>query len=52
MKAKRRAIQVAAKPIPEGHHTVTPSFALRDTRKAIEFYKGAEQFFASAQSKR
>ena len=29
------------KPIPEGLHTVTPSLKLRDTAKAIEFYKEA-----------
>jgi uncharacterized glyoxalase superfamily protein PhnB len=34
------------KPIPEGYTTVTPSITLRDTAKAIEFYKrafGAEE---------
>jgi uncharacterized glyoxalase superfamily protein PhnB len=30
-----------AKPIPEGYHTVTPSFTFKDSRKAIEFYKKA-----------
>jgi len=32
--------------IPEGFHTATPSMTLKDTRKAIEFYKkafGAEE---------
>lgn len=29
------------KPIPEGYSTVTPSITLRDTTKAIEFYKRA-----------
>ena len=29
------------KPIPEGLHTVTPSLKIRDTAKAIEFYKEA-----------
>jgi len=34
------------KPIPEGYHTITPSFIFKDSRKAIEFYKqafGAEE---------
>ena len=30
-----------AKPVPEGYHTVTPSFTFKDSRKAIEFYKKA-----------
>ena len=30
-----------AKPIPEGYHTVTPSFTFKDSQKAIEFYKKA-----------
>jgi PhnB protein len=30
-----------AKPIPEGFHTVTPTFVFKDCRKAIEFYKKA-----------
>ena len=29
------------KPIPEGHHTVTPSLVVRGGAKAIEFYKAA-----------
>ncbi len=29
------------KPIPEGHHTVTPSFMFKDTKKALEFYQKA-----------
>ncbi len=29
------------KPIPDGYHTVTPSFTFKDCRKAIEFYKKA-----------
>ena len=29
------------KAIPEGYHTVTPSFTFRDSKKAIEFYKKA-----------
>ena len=29
------------KPIPEGHHTVTPYLVLNDTTRAIEFYKRA-----------
>lgn len=28
-------------PIPNGYHTVTPSFTFKDSRKAIEFYKRA-----------
>ena len=28
-------------PIPDGYHTVTPSFTFRDSRKAIEFYQKA-----------
>ena len=30
-----------AKPIPEGYHAVTPSLTLKDSKKAIEFYKRA-----------
>lgn len=30
-----------AKPIPNGYHTVTPSFTFKDSKKAIEFYKEA-----------
>lgn len=29
------------KPIPEGFHTVTPSFTFKDSKRAIEFYKKA-----------
>lgn len=29
------------KAIPEGYHTLTPSFTFKDSRKAIEFYKKA-----------
>jgi PhnB protein len=29
------------KAIPDGYHTLTPHFALRDAAKAIEFYKAA-----------
>jgi len=29
------------KPIPEGYHTVTPTFVFKDVRKALEFYKKA-----------
>ncbi len=29
------------KPVPEGHHTVTPYLAVKDDSKAIEFYKQA-----------
>jgi len=31
----------SAKAVPEGFHTVTPSLAVRDAAKAIEFYKKA-----------
>src|SRR5919109_3303958 len=31
----------AAKPIPEGHHTVTPHLVIRGAADAIEFYKKA-----------
>ena len=30
-----------AKPIPEGYHAVTPSLTLKNSQKAIEFYKKA-----------
>ena len=30
-----------AQAIPEGYHTVTPSFTFKDSKKAIEFYKKA-----------
>jgi PhnB protein len=29
------------KPIPEGFHVVTPYLTLKDSKKAIEFYKRA-----------
>lgn len=29
------------KPIPDGYHTVTPSFTFKDSKKALEFYKKA-----------
>lgn len=29
------------KPIPEGYHTVTPTFTFKDSRKALDFYKKA-----------
>ncbi|MGH9685413.1 MAG: VOC family protein [Candidatus Acidiferrales bacterium] len=29
------------KAVPEGFHTLTPSFAVRDAKRAIEFYKRA-----------
>ena len=28
-------------PIPDGYHTVTPSFTFKDSEKALEFYKKA-----------
>lgn len=37
------------KPIPEGYHTATPILTMKDSRKAIEFYKcafGAEELYA------
>jgi uncharacterized glyoxalase superfamily protein PhnB len=30
-----------SKPIPEGYHSVTPSFTFKDSQKALEFYKKA-----------
>lgn len=30
-----------AKPIPDGHHTITPSLTFKNSSKAIEFYKKA-----------
>ena len=30
-----------SRPVPDGYHTLTPSFTFRDSRKAIEFYKKA-----------
>ena len=30
-----------AKAIPDGYHTLTPSFTFKDSKKAIEFYKKA-----------
>ena len=30
-----------AQPIPNGYHTVTPSFTFKDSKKAVEFYKKA-----------
>ena len=32
---------MAAKPIPEGYHSLTPSLAVDDAAEAIEFYKQA-----------
>ncbi len=37
------------KAIPDGYHTLTPTFVFKDARKAIEFYKkafGAVELFA------
>ena len=31
----------SAKAIPQGYTTITPSITVKDTRKAIEFYKKA-----------
>jgi PhnB protein len=39
------------KPIPEGHHTVTPYLTIRDAAAALEFYKrafGADEMFRMA----
>jgi PhnB protein len=39
---------MAAKPIPEGQHSITPYLAISDAAKAIEFYKqafGATEMF-------
>ena len=30
-----------AKPVPEGFHTVTPAFAVKNAAKAIDFYRNA-----------
>ncbi|MDE3137077.1 MAG: VOC family protein [Acidobacteriota bacterium] len=30
-----------ARPVPEGHHTITPHLVIRDAAKAIDFYKKA-----------
>lgn len=32
---------MAVKPVPEGYHTLTPYFTVRDAARAIEFYKQA-----------
>jgi len=29
------------KPVPEGHHTVTPYLAIKNAASALEFYKKA-----------
>lgn len=37
------------KTIPEGYHSITPTFVFKDARKAIEFYKrafGAQEHYA------
>jgi uncharacterized glyoxalase superfamily protein PhnB len=34
-------MKAAKSPIPEGHHTVTPSLTVRNAASAIEFYKKA-----------
>ncbi len=37
---------MSVKPVPDGYHTLTPYFTVRDARRAIEFYKhafGAEE---------
>jgi PhnB protein len=39
---------MAAKPIPDGYHTVTPYLIVHDAAKALEFYKkalGAQELF-------
>jgi PhnB protein len=38
----------SAKPVPEGHHTITPHLVVRNASEAIEFYKkalGAEEMY-------
>lgn len=30
-----------SQPIPDGYHSITPSFTFKDSRKAIEFYRSA-----------
>jgi PhnB protein len=32
---------MSTKPIPEGHHTVTPYLAIKNAVEALEFYKKA-----------
>ena len=32
---------MSVKPIPDGYHTLTPFFTVRDAARAIEFYKQA-----------
>jgi PhnB protein len=32
---------MAARPIPEGFHTLTPQLTVKDALRAIEFYKQA-----------
>ena len=39
----------AAKPIPEGHHTITPHLVVRDAAEAIAFY---QQAFGAAENYR
>jgi PhnB protein len=42
---------MAAKPIPEGYHSITPYIVVDDAERAIEFYKdafGAEEFVKMA----
>lgn len=42
---------MAAKPIPDGYHSVTPYLVVRNAAKAIEFYKkalGAQELFRMA----
>jgi PhnB protein len=39
---------MAAKPIPDGQHSITPYLAINNAAKAIEFYKqafGASEMF-------
>jgi PhnB protein len=38
---KEVAMTKAAKPVPEGYHTVTPQLTLDDAAQAIEWYKNA-----------
>lgn len=42
---------ISSKPIPEGHHTVTPHLVIRGAAEAIDFYKkalGAEEIMRMA----
>jgi len=36
-----RTVPAAAKPVPDGYHSVTPCLIIKDAAKAIDFYKAA-----------